>query len=173
MRLRHLWTYLALACALYGAQAMFDVVGTAAGAVNPRAFADARPEISRSEHGSLLSAAEMAPGHEVTGSMRIANSGNAPGLFTLSGGPGQLPSRLARRLRLVVYERVDNELLNVVYSGALDRLGSTPLGLLEPGEGRRMFFHVTLPRTAWALENDLVQGTAFSATFVWSVAPAR
>lgn len=138
--------------------------------VSSNAFAAGTLEMSRSGSGAILSASNMVVDDEVTGSVTITNTGSLAGDYTLSGSAS---GDLAPSLQLVVYKDVDGDQGAKIYDGALDGLGSVPLGTFAASGGAHAFyFHVVLPSTGSDAGDNLLQGKSASVSFTWSATQA-
>lgn len=117
------------------------------------------PLVATDVGGAVLTARDLIPGDARTGEVTVTNVGDAGGAFALTEqAPDGDP--LSAVLDLVVEDLGRG----VVFSGKLGELGTVALGDLAQGEARRYRFIVRFPHGAG---DDVLQGAATSATFVW------
>jgi hypothetical protein len=121
---------------------------------------------------AIFQAANMRPGQQASGSVRVTNAGTLGATLTVapSGAPAaaDAPSRLlAARLQLAVLDVTDSVRPVTVYSGALAALGTVRLGALAAGAARDFLFVASLPGGTPASDN-LVQGASVTAGFAWT-----
>jgi len=108
----------------------------------------------------------MLPGQSVTGTVTVANVGNAPGRFELSasnliGKPGPNGGRLGDRLQLVVLDVSESR---EVYDGSLAGLSDAALGTFAPGASHKYRLTVTFPS---GQADNIYQSASMSTTFSW------
>ena len=82
---------------------------------------------------AILRVPALEPGGKTSASVRVRNSGDAPGLFLLSLGDGPPP---AEGLELTVADVTGRGSQKTVYTGGTRELGTRPLGVLDPGSSR-------------------------------------
>jgi hypothetical protein len=139
--------------ALVAVHPVLGGVGTPEGSVS----------VSRSGSGPVFDLAGLAPGHDTSGNVRIANAGSGPGNFVLSAAVSGDP-KLASSLVLTVADETGH----VAYRGSLGGLSSETLGTFAPAETHTYKLSVALPGTAG---NEL-QGLSAGASFTWSAVSA-
>ena len=88
--------------------------------------------------GAHFEVESLSPGEKVSGTARVRNSGDEPGLFLLtrsdvSDRPGPHGGRLSERLELTVLDVTKPNAPAVVYTGGIGPLDTRPLGVLRPG----------------------------------------
>jgi hypothetical protein len=115
---------------------------------------------------AVLSASDMKPGARVTGTVTVANAGDATGAFRFAQTdvldmPGAGGGRLSRALRL----RVDDMRTGRrVYAGRLGAMEAQPLGFLRAGERATYRFTLKPP----AAPDDGLAGSRVQTTFAWT-----
>jgi hypothetical protein len=128
---------------------------------------------SPSDGHAVLDVRALRPGQSVSGTVTLANVGDAPGRLTLAQSglldvPGRGGGLLSRALRLRV-EDAGNALL--VYDGAPAGLGLADLGTIADGESRAYRFTATLPdqgRPPGPLSGDnAFQGASMRVDWTW------
>jgi hypothetical protein len=122
--------------------------------------------------GSLvLDAHRLTPGQTVTGSVVLANEGDAPGRFALRvsalvDSPGPAGGSLARTLRIVVTDVTAAGARRCLYDGSPAGLGDVDVGSLACGEARSVRVTMSFPRQpAGGAE---FAGSTLSFAFAWS-----
>jgi spore coat-associated protein N len=93
----------------------------------------------------------LAPGHSVSGTVQLKNSGSLPGDLGLEqldvlDQPGVNGGRLSQAVRLDITD-VTNGSSIPVFAGQIGALASQQLGAIGPGEGRTFHFRASLPDT--------------------------
>lgn len=116
--------------------------------------------------GAILSASQLHPGHSVSGSLTLTNSGDLPAAVSLSqadlvDSPGMNGARLSSSL---VVEVDDVTSGRRVYFGPLAVMPAIPLGTFPAGGAREFRFTATLPGTA---PGDLM-GTSARVRYDWT-----
>lgn len=138
--------------------------------ISSNSFAAGTLEMSRSGSGAVLSAANMAPGDEASGSVTITNTGSMAGEYVLSGSAS---GDLASSLELVVYKDNDGQAGSKLYDGGLSAFDSADLGAFAADGGSHTFyFHVSFPSTGSDAGDNALQGKSADATFTWSATQA-
>jgi hypothetical protein len=141
----------------------------------------ARVELSRaagtlsladSRNGAaIFQAANMRPGQQTSGSVRVTDTGTLPATLTLAldGLVAADPASrmLSSRLQLLVADVTDASRPSTVYRGALAAMPALGLGALPAGRGRDFLFVASLPAGTPAADNPL-QGAMLSADFRWT-----
>jgi spore coat-associated protein N len=101
--------------------------------------------------GAILTVSGLRPGQSDNGTVDIGNTGDAPGVFTLTRS-GLVNSDTANpfggKLDLVIEDLGDPSAPSapvVKYSGKLGPMGAVALGTWAPGESHRYKFTVTFP----------------------------
>jgi hypothetical protein len=137
--------------------------------------------IANSREGqALLSAAAMRPGGEVSGAVRIANTGDVDGIFAvrLTGMRdvrGPYGGALSDQVELVLIDVTDAAAPVTVYAGVPSRLGEVALGTIASGAHRDYEVTVSLPEsgdpgTVYGGDNRY-QGASLSLGFEWLAGP--
>jgi hypothetical protein len=122
-----------------------------------------RVAVGRSGSGPVFELAGLAPGQNASESVRLANTGTAPGTFVLSAAVSG-NAMLASSLVLTVADETGH----VAYKGTLSGLAGRTLGRLAPAQAHTYKLSVALPGTAG---NEL-QGLSAGASFTWSAVSA-
>jgi hypothetical protein len=114
---------------------------------------------------------QFMPGDTVTGTVVVANEGDAPGRFifgtdSLVDRPGSGGGSLAKALQVTLTDITDSNHPRRVYSGALSGLSGIDLGSFAPGATRTY-------RIAATLQPQTVSGTAvadgsLALSFQWT-----
>ena len=130
--------------------------------------------------GALLSVSKLFPGQSSTGFTDIKNTGDVPGVFTLTESnvtDSDLANPFSAKLDLVVNDLGNPaspaapSLANQVYRGKLGSMGSRGLGTLAANERHRYLFTVTFPdggKPADATSGDNVfQDASTQVDFNW------
>lgn len=107
---------------------------------------------SPGQTGAVFAAGPLKPGESARGRVRLRNSGDAAGLFTLSRSalsdrPGPNGGRLSERLQLEVLDVSDSSRPAVVYTGGVGPLDTRPLGVVGPGGSRTYEVRATALRS--------------------------
>jgi spore coat-associated protein N len=140
----------------------------------------ARVELSRAagtlsltnsrEGMAIFRGANMRPGQQAGGSVRVTNTGTLPAQLTLApsvaAGGSAASGLLAARLRLVVSDVTDGAHPTTVYAGPLGTMRATSLGALAAGRGRAFLFVSSLPDGGAG--DNAVQGATLTAGFSWT-----
>jgi hypothetical protein len=98
--------------------------------------------LARTPAGSQLVLSTLSPGGAVRGPLVVANAGTAPGTFLLDASTTG-SRRLATKMRLSV-----SEAGRVLYEGSPAGLRRLSVGVLAPGQERRLAVRVELSRAA-------------------------
>ena len=93
----------------------------------------------------------LAPGHSVSGTVELKNTGGLPGDLGLEqldvqDQPGANGGRLSDAVQLDITDISGGNLIPV-FAGQIGGLASQPLGAIGPGEGRTFSFRASLPDT--------------------------
>ncbi len=122
----------------------------------------------------VFSAAGIAPGDSVSGTIAITSSGEEPGELVVAqhdveDTPGLGGGELSGRLTLRIADVTAPASPVTVYSGPLATMPARPAGVLEPGASRTYEFTVALPETdpGVGAQND-VQGASVSVAYSWT-----
>lgn len=150
---RFLLPLVILAIALVAVQPVLAAVGNSHGQV----------AVTRSGAGPVFDLASLVPGQKASKSVRIANSGSAPGTFILSAAVSG-NAKLASSLILTV----SDETGRVGYTGPLAGVAGATLGTIAPAQAHTYKLSVALPGTTG---NEL-QGLSAGASFTWSAVSA-
>jgi hypothetical protein len=127
--------------------------------------------IANSREGrAVFAAASMRPGEGVSGTLRIGNSGDVAGRFSVRRGsvadiPGPGGGRLSQRVELVLFDVTDVGHPVTVYAGPPAGLDAVELGTFAPGARRDYLVAATLPEGG-ATDNRY-QGASLSLGFEW------
>ena len=124
---------------------------------------DGSVAIGHAGSGPVFDLGSLAPGHDASESVRIANAGTAPGRFVLSAAVSG-DAKLASSLVLTVADETGR----IAYRGPLAGLAAEALGTFAPAEAHTYKLNVALPGTAG---NEL-QGLSAGAAFTWSAVTA-
>jgi len=122
---------------------------------------------------AVFSAAAMAPGEGVSGTVTIGNNGDRPGRFGVKAagvqdvtGPGG--GKLSERVELVLFDVTNVQNPITVYAGDPAGFDQVDLGVIAPGAERDYLFAATLPVGT----SNAFQGSSLSLGFQWSAANA-
>jgi hypothetical protein len=126
--------------------------------------------LSNSKEGAaILQGQILRPGDQVSGSVRIGNTGSVSATLAVrrvteseTGGTGG--GVLSTSLQLVVFDITDAQAPVTKYVGPLGAMGTLDLGALAAGDERELLLVASLPRTA----GNALQGAAVSAAFEWT-----
>ncbi|CAN5136773.1 hypothetical protein BH18ACT14_BH18ACT14_03620 [soil metagenome] len=124
---------------------------------------DGSVAVGRVGSGPAFDLGNLAPGQNASESVRIANTGSAPGTFVLSAAV-RGDAKLASSLVLTVADDSGR----IAYRGPLGGLAGETLGTFAPAEAHTYRLSVALPSTAG---NEL-QGRSAGASFSWSAVSA-
>ena len=118
---------------------------------------------------AIVHADRIGPGDSVTGTVTIANAGDATGAFTLAQSgltdtPGSGGGALSNRLLLEVKEIASGR---TVYSGTIGAMDTRELGYLRPAESRAYRFTVTFPHGAG---DEAFRESGMTVAFDWTAA---
>lgn len=124
---------------------------------------------------AIFSAANMAPGESVRGTVDIRNLGHGPAALTLaplnlSDDPGPGGGHLSSELRLTVRD-ITGRSNGIVYAGSFGSLRTSRVGALAPGERRRYAFEATLPAGSPA-GDDPFAGASTDVDYRWTLTGA-
>ena len=129
--------------------------------------------VSHSVAGDVVvSAADMRPGGRTSGTVTVANGGDATGAFEVTQNdvldtPGAGEGRLSTAARL----RIDDSATGrPVYQGVLGAMAAHPVGYLRAGEQRAYRLTVSLPNAAPA---DAFAGARVETRFDWTARTAE
>ena len=150
---RILFPVLILAVALVAVHPVLAAAGGSGGNV----------AVGRVGSGPVFDLGNLAPGDSASGSVRIANTGSAPGTFVLSAAVNG-DAKLASSLVLTVADDTGR----IAYRGPLAGLAGEALGTFAPAEAHTYKLSVALPSTAG---NEL-QGVSARVSFSWSAVSA-
>jgi hypothetical protein len=161
-----------LACGIAGLSlAVAAPSHTATGAIR-LAAAGGNLVLSDSKPGAtILQAQSMRPGDQVSGAVRIGNTGTMPGALQLSRVPGaESPGAggalLSGGLRLIVFDVTDAQNPLTDYDGPLGAMPALSLGQLDADHEREYLLVASLPQTA----GNAYQGARVSTDFIWTAA---
>jgi Big-like domain-containing protein len=124
------------------------------------------------EGAAILSLGGMRPGHSVTDTVTLGNTGTVPGDLSLSTSnlldtPGAGGGALSGELDLVIRDITNAGSPVTVYSGKIDALAPVALGTLAAAASRVYEFRVSFPDAGVGAENAY-QGSAVSVQFDWT-----
>jgi hypothetical protein len=127
--------------------------------------------LSLREGSVALDARRLTPGQTVTGSMVVANEGNASGRFTLRtsslvDGPGPAGGSLAHTVWLTVTDVTVVGAPRRLYTGSLAGLSGVDVGRFGPGAARTFRIAVTFPQQA--VGGSAFSGSSLSLAFAWT-----
>jgi hypothetical protein len=106
--------------------------------------------VANSQDGhAIFQATGLAPGHSVTGTVQLVNTGSLPGDLGLEqldvqDQPGVNGGLLSNAISLDITDVTGGNSVPI-FNGRLGGLGSRPLGSIGPGETRTFRFTVSLP----------------------------
>jgi spore coat-associated protein N len=128
-------------------------------------------QLQNSKNGSaIFQTAGLAPGRNVTGTVRLSNSGSGPGALSLSqadlvDNPGAGLGLLSSVLQLSITDVTNPGSPVNVFAGTPAALGNRSLGSMAPGQSRTYFFTASLPVGG----TNAVSGSAMSTRYVWTL----
>jgi hypothetical protein len=128
-------------------------------------------ELVNSKNGAaIFNAAGLAPGHAVTGTVQLTNSGSAVGVLNLAqtdmvDNPGAGLGTLSNAVQISIRDVTNPAVPVNVFTGAPSAVGTLPAGWLWPGQSRTYSFTATMP----AGGNNAVEGSAMSMRYVWTL----
>ena len=146
---RVLFALLILSIALVAVQPVLGGIGGSDGSV----------AVGRVGSGPVFDLGNLAPGQNTSESVRIANTGSAPGTFVLSAAVSG-DAKLASSIVLTVADDTGR----IAYRGPLAGLAGEALGNFGPADAHTYELSVGLPSAAG---NEL-QGLSAGASFTWS-----
>jgi hypothetical protein len=130
--------------------------------------------------GAILSVSKLFPGQSSTGFTDIKNTGDVPGVFTLTESNIQdLPASPAfsGKLKLTINDLGNPaspaapSLANQLYSNTLSSMGPLSVGTLAPNERHRYLFTVTFPDggkpTSATTGDNVFQDASTQVDFNW------
>jgi hypothetical protein len=126
-------------------------------------------------NAAILTASLMKPGDSVTGSVTITNTGNIPGVFSLSQSGlvdtlGPNGGALSDVLQLTIVDT--GAPVPPVYNGLLKDMGTLSLGTWAAGAGKTYDFTVTFPDGGPPPDNthgdNAYQGSSLTVQFDWN-----
>ena len=125
------------------------------------------------EGAAILTANRMIPGESTTGTVRIGNTGDVAGTFSLSSSnvtnnPGPNGGRLSDVLNLRITDTGSGA---TIYNGAFNAMPEQDLGSWPAGEEHNYEFVVTFPQGGQPGSNitgdNAYEGSATTITFTW------
>jgi hypothetical protein len=161
------WRILTAVIVAVGVTVVAASVGRAAPAPLAQALtANGAARLGAGTGAAILGGQGMLPGQSVSGTVTVANVGNAPGRFELSASiltdkPGPNGGRLGDRLRLTVLDVGEGR---SIYRGSLAGLSLAALGTFAPEATHTYRLTVTLPR---GQDDNSYQSASTSITFNW------
>jgi hypothetical protein len=158
-----------------GAVVLSRLAGTPASPPSPdvRSAAGALAVANSRDGHAILSAASMAPGQQVTGTVTLSNTGDGREALTLAAEdavdrPGPRGGRLSDRLDLTVADVSGAGQSQTVYRGPLRALGTTRLGTWPAGAVHTYRFIVTFSGSGGAGADNRYQGSSLTIGFRWT-----
>jgi hypothetical protein len=130
--------------------------------------------ISNSKAGTpIVSAANLQPGSQSTGTVEIGNTSAVPVALRLAQDPvrdtpGPGGGRLSSALTLRIEQLGSSAPGSLVYSGPLTGLTSLPVGTLDPSERRTYRFTVAWPDGGTSSGDNAFQGSSVSLGYHWA-----
>jgi|Tabmets5t2r1_1033131.scaffolds.fasta_scaffold10516_3 spore coat-associated protein N len=127
--------------------------------------------------GAIVTAGGMAPGDTLAGDVRISNTGDLAGAYSLSqsnlaDSPGPAGGALSSALDVLVQDVTNLAAPATVYSGKLATMGPRDLGTWGPGAARTYRFTVSLPDggppPSPVTGDNAYQGSAVSVKYDWT-----
>jgi hypothetical protein len=144
-------------------------------AVLTQATGDLR--LSNSQDGqAIFQASGLAPGRSVTGTVRLVNSGTAPGDLSLqqldvNDQPGANGGRLSSVINLDISD-VSGGSSIPIFAGHPGGLGSRPLGAIGPHEARTFRFTASLPDGGFppgpTAGDNAFAGSGLTVRYAWT-----
>jgi spore coat-associated protein N len=128
---------------------------------------------------AILTASNLKPGATATGTVDIANSGSASGIFTLTKStPTDTPASpaLSAKLTVVITDQGDPACVSscpaatTVYSGTLAGMGGISLGTFAAAAKHRYQFVVTFPDSGTQGGDNAYQGASTSVDYTFTAA---
>jgi spore coat-associated protein N len=134
--------------------------------------------MSNSKDGAaIVTAGGMAPGDTLAGDVRISNTGDLAGAYSLSqsnlaDSPGPAGGALSSALDVLVQDVTNLAAPATVYSGKLAAMGPRDLGTWDPGAARTYRFTVSLPDggppPSPTTGDNVYQGSSVSVRYDWT-----
>jgi hypothetical protein len=122
--------------------------------------------VNSRDGGAIVSASEMKPGHSVTGTLTLRNSGDSTAALTLS--KSDLEDTLGRaggRLSDALFVQIDDLTAGrTVYDGSLGAMAPVALTPIAAGASHDFRFTVTMP----AIRGNAYQLAATSVRYDWA-----
>jgi spore coat-associated protein N len=118
----------------------------------------------------------LAPGHSVSGTVQLKNTGSLPGDLGLEqldvhDQPGVNGGRLSDAVRLDITDVTSGSSIPV-FAGQIGALASQQLGAIGPGEGRTFHFRASLPDTGRPPSptggDNAFAGSGITMRYVWT-----
>jgi spore coat-associated protein N len=160
--------------AVAGAAAAVVVSAGPDRAAGPRAVALADGSLALSDSlggGAILTAAGVAPGDTVEGTLTVRNTGSLPGELGLSSARVQASGAHGRDLLDALELRIVDVTGGAsvpVHDGTLADVDVEDLAVLAPGAGRTLRFVARLPAGGDARDNRL-QGASVQLAYAWTL----
>ncbi len=138
-------------CALAVASAVIMASGAnfTSQTANATAFTAGDLKHGNTPSAAFLSATEMKPGDSKTGTVDIENTGDIPGVFTLTKDVTAETAGFASKLKLVLTDCKADGCGNAndtnVHNGSIDSMGTEALGTFASAEVHRYEFVVSFP----------------------------
>lgn len=125
---------------------------------------------------AILTAANLAPGGSVRGTVEIRNLGHGPAALVMAplnlrDAPGPGGGRLSAGLQLTVRD-VTGGSSGIVYSGSFAALKTVRVGALAKGERRRYAFEAKLPSSPSPSLDDPFAGASTVVDYRWTLTGA-
>ena len=120
----------------------------------------------------------LAPGHSVSGTVDLKNTGGLPGDLGLQqldvlDQPGANGGRLSDAVQLDITDISGGNSIPV-FAGQIGGLASQPLGAIGPGEGRTFRFRASLPDTGQPPSptggDNAYAGSGLTMRYLWTAA---
>jgi hypothetical protein len=128
-------------------------------------------ELQNSKNGSaILNASGLAPGHQVTGTVQLTNSGTGAGTLDLAqmdltDSPGPGLGLMSNLVQLAISDVTNPASPVSVFSGTPSALNTRSLGSMSPGQTRTYSFTATMPLGA----ATALAGSAMHMRYHWTL----
>jgi hypothetical protein len=128
-------------------------------------------QLQNSKNGiAILNASGLAPGHQVTGTVQLTNSGTGAGVLDLAqtnlvDTPGAGPGLLSQAVQLSISDVTNPGSPVGVFSGPPSALGTRSLGSMSPGQSRTYSFTATMPGSS----AHALAGSAVHMRYAWTL----
>jgi hypothetical protein len=126
---------------------------------------------------AVLRATGLAPGKQVSGTLRIGNKSRNTVTLRLKRGTikrvaGPYGGNLGALLRLKIVDVTKKKRPKVIYNGMLLTMKQRKL-ILKPRKARSFRFIVIFPAATRGVDQNLVMGSTLIVKYIWTATPRR